>query len=126
MDFLDTELVDICESCLFGKKKKSTLSGSSERSSVLLGITHTDFCVHFKTMSTYCERYYITFTNDVSHFGCVCLMKHKNEAFEKFKMFESEVENQLDKIIKILRSDRGGEYLSQDFQDHLRSRGIIS
>ncbi|GKC54550.1 putative RNA-directed DNA polymerase [Tanacetum coccineum] len=36
------------------------------------------------------------------------------------------VENQLSKKIKVLRSDRGGEYLSQEFRDHLRSCGIIS
>ncbi|GJU07406.1 retrotransposon protein, putative, ty1-copia subclass [Tanacetum coccineum] len=43
-----------------------------------------------------------------------------------FKTFKNEVENQLGKTIKALRSDRGGEYLSQEFLDHLRSRGIIS
>ncbi|GJS90946.1 retrotransposon protein, putative, ty1-copia subclass [Tanacetum coccineum] len=40
--------------------------------------------------------------------------------------FQNEVENQLEKTIKALRSDRGREYLSQEFLDHLRSRGIIS
>nr|GEW05253.1 zinc finger, CCHC-type [Tanacetum cinerariifolium] len=34
--------------------------------------------------------------------------------------------NQLRKIIKALRSDRGGEYLSQEFLDHLRSHGVNS
>ena len=77
-------------------------------------------------MSRYGERYYITFIDDFSRFGYVYLMKHKHEAYEKFKLFQSEVESQLDKTIKILRSDRGGEYLSQEFQDHLRSCGIIS
>ncbi|GKD41940.1 retrotransposon protein, putative, ty1-copia subclass [Tanacetum coccineum] len=38
---------------------------------------------------------------------------------------EKEVENQLGKTIKVLRSDRRGEYLSQEFLDHLRSRGIV-
>ena len=53
-------------------------------------------------------------------------MKHKSESFEKFKVFKNEVQNQLSKNIKILRSDRGGEYLSQEFIDHLRDCGIIS
>ncbi|GJX43258.1 retrotransposon protein, putative, ty1-copia subclass [Tanacetum coccineum] len=43
-----------------------------------------------------------------------------------FRTTSSEVENQLRKTIKALRSDRGGEYLSQEFLDHLRSHGIIS
>ncbi|GJS55873.1 retrotransposon protein, putative, ty1-copia subclass [Tanacetum coccineum] len=48
------------------------------------------------------------------------------QVFEMFKTFQNEVENQLEKTIKALRLDRGGEYLSQEFLDHLRSRGIIS
>ena len=40
-------------------------------------------------------------------------MTYKSETFEKFKEFKAEVEKQLGKSIKTLRSDRGGEYLSQ-------------
>lgn len=32
-----------------------------------------------------------------------------------FKQFQREVENQLGKRMKTLRSDRGGKYLSQNF-----------
>ena len=53
-------------------------------------------------------------------------MRHKSESFEKFKLFKSEVQNQLEKNIKTLRSDRGGEYLSQNFDDHLKDCGIVS
>jgi transposase InsO family protein len=51
-------------------------------------------------------------------------MKHKSETFEKFKEFQSEVENQRGKKIKTLRSDRGGEYL-HEFSSHLKSCGIV-
>ena len=53
-------------------------------------------------------------------------MKHKYETFEMFKIFKNEVQNQLGKSIKTLRSDRGGEYLSQEFTDYLRECGIVS
>ena len=53
-------------------------------------------------------------------------LKYKSEVFEKFKEYKSEVENQLGKSIKVLRSDRGGEYLSQEFQDYLKENGILS
>ena len=46
-------------------------------------------------------------------------MKWKSKAFEKFKKFRAEVENQLGKRIKAIRSDRGGEYLVGDFKDYL-------
>ena len=52
-------------------------------------------------------------------------MKHKSETFEKFKEFQSEVENHPKKKIKFLRSDRGGEYLSYEFGLHLKQCGIL-
>ncbi|GJR03575.1 retrotransposon protein, putative, ty1-copia subclass [Tanacetum coccineum] len=36
-----------------------------------------------------------------------------------------QVENQLGKTIKALRSDRGGEYISQEFKDYLKDNGIV-
>ena len=80
-------------------------------------------------MSTQARRgfnYFITFTDDYSRFGYVYLMKHKSESFDKFKVFKNEVQNQLGKTIKALRSDRGGEYLTTDFIDHLGECGILS
>ena len=53
-------------------------------------------------------------------------MRRKSEAFEKFKKFRAEVENQLGKHIKAIQSDRGGEYLLRDFKDYLTQNGIVS
>ena len=49
-----------------------------------------------------------------------------SETFEKFKEFQSEVENHRNKKIKFLRSNRGGEYLSYVFSLHLKQCGIVS
>ncbi|KAK1606629.1 hypothetical protein QYE76_030302 [Lolium multiflorum] len=64
--------------------------------------------------------------DDLSRYGYIYFMKHKSETFEKFKEFQSEVENQRNKKIKFLRSDRGGEYLSYEFGMHLKKCGILS
>nr|GEU51616.1 retrotransposon protein, putative, Ty1-copia subclass [Tanacetum cinerariifolium] len=41
-------------------------------------------------------------------------------------VFQKEVENQRGKTIKSLHSDRRGEYMSQEFLDHLKDHGIIT
>ncbi|GJU30435.1 retrotransposon protein, putative, ty1-copia subclass [Tanacetum coccineum] len=61
----------------------------------------------------------------LSRYGYVYLLKHKHEVFETFKVFKSEVENQLGKTIKAIRSDHGGEYISQEFKDYLKTYGIV-
>ena len=53
-------------------------------------------------------------------------MRYKSDAFERFKEFRNEVEKQLGRSIKTLRSNRDGEYLSQAFLDYLRDNGILS
>ena len=40
------------------------------------------------------------------------LLKSKDKAIEKFILFKNEVENQLSRKIKAIRSDHGGEYES--------------
>ena len=52
-------------------------------------------------------------------------IRHKFESFEIFKKFRSEVEKQTEKLFKILRLDRGEEYLSEKFFDYLRENGTV-
>ena len=125
-DFSDHESIPTCQSCILGKMTKSPFVGQSERAADLLGIIHSDVCGPFNEMARGNFHYFITFTDDLSRYGFVYLMKHKSESFEKFKEFKAEVENQLGKNIKALRSDRGGEYLSTEFGDFLKASGIIS
>ena len=89
-------------------------------------MVHTDVCGPLSIPARGGFTYFITFTDDYSRYGFIYLIKHKSEALEKFKEFKSEVENQTDKKIKTLRSDRGGEYLSQEFIDYLKEYGIVS
>src|SRR5664279_6370998 len=119
------ESFDRCESCLLGKMTKTPFAKSCERATSLLELIHSDVCGPMSMTTRGGYDYFITFTDDLSRYGYVYLMKHKSEAFEKFKEFQNEVENQLGKKIKCLRSDRGGEYLSQEFDSHLKSCGIV-
>ncbi|GJZ54683.1 retrotransposon protein, putative, ty1-copia subclass [Tanacetum coccineum] len=121
----DDESFDQCESCLSGKMTKKPFPHSNERAKDLLGIIHTDVCGLLRHVSRQGASYFITFTDDYSRYGYVYLLKHKHEVFETFKVFKNEVENQLGKTIKAIRSDRGGEYISQEFKDYLKANGIV-
>ena len=120
------ESFETCESCLLGKMTKAPFAGHGERASDLLGLIHTDVCGPISSIARGGYQYFITFTDDFSRYGYIYLMRHKSESFEKFKLFKNEVHNHLGKNIKTLRFDRGGEYLSQIFNDHLKDCGIVS
>nr|GEX07589.1 hypothetical protein [Tanacetum cinerariifolium] len=112
-----------CKSCKSGKIKQKPFSHQVERAKDLLGLIHTDACGPSRIMSREGVGYFITFIDDFSLYGYVNLMKHKHEVFETFKVFHNEVENQLGKKIKAIRFDRGGEYLSHEFVNHMKSCG---
>lgn len=56
------------------------------------------------------NRYCIICIDDFSRFTRVYLFKHKNDDFNAFKIYKTEIENQLSRSIKVLRNDRDGEY----------------
>ena len=96
------ESLDACEPCLMGKMTKTPFSGTMERATDLLEIIHTDVCgpMSVEPRGGYC--YFLTFTDDLSKYGYIYLMEHNSEAFEKFKEFQSGVENHCNKKIKFL------------------------
>ncbi|GJR55631.1 retrotransposon protein, putative, ty1-copia subclass, partial [Tanacetum coccineum] len=126
LESFDFKSDDVCESCLLGKMTKSPFTGSYERGEGLLDLVHTDVYGPFRSATKDGKRYYVTFTDDFSIYGYVYLIKHKSDTFEVFKRYQNKVENQLGRKIKVLQSDRGGEYLSIEFFDHLKNCGIVS
>ena len=64
------------------------------------------------------------FIDDYTRCCAVYFMKHKSEVFDKFKEFEATTTNEVGKAIGTLRTDNGGEYLSTEFQNYLRVKGI--
>jgi transposase InsO family protein len=55
----------------------------------------------------------------------VYLLKTKDEVLNYFKTYKAKGENQLERKIKRLRSDRGGEYFSNAFDEFCVEHGIV-
>ena len=88
----DCESLPTYESCLLRKMNKSSFTGKDEQASKLLGLIHSDVCGPMSSSARGGYFYFITFTDDLSRYGYVYLMKHKSESFEMFKLFRNEVE----------------------------------
>jgi hypothetical protein len=71
------------------------------------------------------SSYYISFTDDFSRETKIAFLRHKSEALTAFRQYEANLVRQHSGIcIRKLRSDRGGEYLSADFDQYLKDQGI--
>ena len=126
LSHLESSSNPTCEACIQGKMTRSPFVRKMERAKEILEIIHSDIYGPFNQMATGEFYYFITFIDDLSRYGHLYLMKYKSESFEKFKEFKVQVENQMEKSIKILQSDRGGEYLSTEFIRFLKEYDIIS
>jgi transposase InsO family protein len=70
------------------------------------------------------SSYFITFIDDYSRKCWVYFLNTKDESFDTFKRFKALVENERGCKIKCLRTDRGGEFCSKDFQNYCDMNGI--
>lgn len=103
----------VCEECVVGKQHRETFpAGKSRRAKQVLELIHSDICDPITPTSNGGKRYFITFIDDFSRKTWVYLLQEKFEALSVFKQFKALAENETKMSIKILRSDRGGEYNS--------------
>ena len=66
-----------------------------------------------QTPSLASSHYMLTFIDDFTRKTWVYFLKNKSEVFERFCTFKALVENQSGLHIKVLRTNRGGEYISK-------------
>jgi len=109
LDSIDFTSLDVCVECIKGKQTKSKKLGAF-RATDVLELIHTDICGPFHTPSWNGQQYFISFMDDYSRYAYLFLIHEKSQSLDVFKIFKVEVENQLNKRSKSVRSDRGGEY----------------
>ena len=108
LDPLDFSDFQVCIECIKGKQTNMRKKDAN-RCSDVLELIHTDLCGPFPTPWNG-QQYFITFIDDYSRYGYLYLIHEKSQSLDVFKNFKAEVENQLSKKIKAVRSDRGSEY----------------
>ncbi|GKV28744.1 hypothetical protein SLEP1_g37756 [Rubroshorea leprosula] len=116
---------DVCEECVVSKQHRNPFPrGKSLRARKPLEVVHSDICGPINPASNGGKRYFITFIDDFSRKIWVYFLQHKSEAFVAFKSYKVLVEKEAGSPIKVLRTDRGGEYCSDEFAKFCDNKGI--
>ena len=114
-----------CHVCVESKQPYKPHKAAAARDLALLELIHSDLCEINGELTKGGKRYFMIFIDDCTRFFYVYLLKSKDETLHYFKIYKVEVENQLEKNIKRLRTDHGGEYFSNDFSEFCAEHGII-
>lgn len=97
---------------------------SQWRASQRLELIHADICGPISPTSNSLKRYFLCFIDDYSRKAWVYLLAEKSEAFSHFMIFKKHVEKETNLAIKCLRTDRGCEFTSIEFNEFCKKSGI--
>lgn len=62
------------------------------------------------------SEYFVTFIDSYSHYTWVYVLKRKDQVLESFLKWKALVENSTGRNLKVLRTDKGGEFTSGKFK----------
>lgn len=113
-----------CEACALAKAHQLPFSSSLPMSDSPLFRIHSDVVGPMPVASTGGARYIVSFIDDATRYNHIFAIKTKSQVFSCFVKFLNTVERFHESHIKILKSDRGGEYLSNEFTSYLDEKGI--
>ena len=115
----------ICEGCLMSKQaRKPFPHQTSFAAKRVLELIHGDICGPITPETCARNRYFLLLVDDFSRKMWVYMLKSKSEAFATFKKFRAVVENEREETVKVLRTDRGGEFCSNEFNNYCSENGI--
>jgi transposase InsO family protein len=106
------------------KYVKSTFLDKENHASVILERIHTDVCGPFSIASTTKHNYCVIFVDEFSRKCWIFFMQKKDQTFSKYCEFKELVEKESGNQVKAMRSDNGGEYISNEFKDFCSKEGI--
>jgi hypothetical protein len=106
----------VCEDCLVGRQHRDPFpSKSIWRASNILQLVHADICGPINPSSNNKKRYLLAFINDFSRKIWLYFLATKSEALDIFKFYKARVEKEIGTFIRSFKTDRGGEFTSQEF-----------
>jgi hypothetical protein len=108
---------DFCEHCVYGKHNYVIFPSDAMREEEILQLVHGDVFGPVSVPSLGKSVYYVSFIDDFLRNTWIYFLRKKSEVFDRFKEFKALVENQIEKRIKVLRTDNGGEFCGNEFEE---------
>jgi transposase InsO family protein len=115
----------VYECCLAGRQHRERFPKKSEtRSQQIAECIHSDLVGPMPHPLLAGSKYILVFTDDFSRKSWTYFLRSKDETYHRFRLFKEKLESETRNKFKILRIDRGGEYLSQEFKQYCAYNGI--
>ncbi|GJU21044.1 zinc finger, CCHC-type containing protein [Tanacetum coccineum] len=115
----------VCDVCLVGKHSRAPFPKKAKaRSTSPLDLVYGDLCGPITPPTPSGKKYIFLLVDDYSRYMWAYFLKSKDQAFDTFKEYKKSTENELRTTLKMLRTDRGGEFTSNEFTQYCKENGI--
>ena len=122
---LINEIERVCDACLAGKHKRASFPRQAwNRADEQLGLVHADLCGPIDPPTPGGKRYFLLLVDDHSRYMWIYLLASKDQASAAIKKFQAAAELQSGRKLKMLRTDRGGEFTSNELGEYFSDRGV--
>jgi hypothetical protein len=113
-----------CSGCAFGKHQRSPFPTGRLRATYPGEMIHSDLCGPMENATPKGSLYYVIFIDDFSGMRFIAFLKFKSEAAGSFKDLIHKIRGETGNLVRVLRTDNGGEWSSHEFADWLNRKGI--
>ena len=116
---------ELCDSCLAGKQRRLPFPKVAKyRVKDALELVHGDLSGPITPATNGGRRYFLLLVDDCSRFMWLQLLTSKDEAAAAIKKFKMRAEVESGKKLRLLRTDRGGEFTSMEFVAYCADQGV--
>jgi transposase InsO family protein len=121
----DTSAGPFCEGCALGKHHRLPFpTGGRKRANRIGELIHSDVCGPMSRPSPKGAKYFVIFKDDFSGYVFIYFIKLKSEVEALFRQLVQRILVETGQHVATLRSDNGGEYFSNKFEEWLKENGI--
>lgn len=123
-DFLSARENEVCTPCMAGKMHRSSHSTSVNKAPHVNFRVHSDVMGPLRTATLTGSRYVVTLMDEYSGFSMIHLITHKSEVLTVLPSLLKQFSTQGGRPVKRIRTDNGGEYVSNQLAAELKNLGI--
>ncbi|KAI3718145.1 hypothetical protein L6452_18998 [Arctium lappa] len=122
---LKYEREHLCAACEKGKMKRAPHKPKPEPCTISpLELLHMDLCGPMRTQSFGGKKYVLVIVDDYTRYTWVKILRSKDETLDVLITFLKTTQVNLQKQVKILRTDNGIEFKNKIVEEYLESVGI--
>ncbi|GJW78594.1 zinc finger, CCHC-type containing protein [Tanacetum coccineum] len=115
----------ICDACLLGKHSRTPFPNQAKFiSKNPLDLVYGDLCGPISPATHSRKKLFFLLVDDCTRFMWAYFLTSKDQAFDTFKEFRQRIKTEIRLKLRMLRTDRGGEFTSNEFTKYCKEHGI--